>query len=319
VDTHDEARLLCPTVKRIQESLPAEKNVIQSCMSLFGLIPEFPKDPEAHQSALRQVQQSLGHHLLKYSDRSDIFEAMRKNTSLTPPLFENIPDQIKRRYTEKNGEIGLFAFINPDNSKPLQDGVNLLNFTESLTEFELGTTDKVVSASGESFVLADLLRNIHSEGPRVSALAFAGVILIAVFLSGGLRAGLLMSFCLGLATWWMWGIQGFWDIKYNFFNFIALPLTFGIGVDYPINVYIRCRQEKFKNFGKIFASTGLAVALCSTTTIIGYYTLLGASSQALASFGKISIIGEVTCLIAALLVVPVALRLAGYFSESRKL
>jgi hypothetical protein len=38
----------------------------------------------------------------------------------------------------------------------------------------------------------------------------------------------------------------------------------------------------------------------------------------LASFGKIAIIGEFTCLLAALVVVPVALRLAGYFSDSRK-
>jgi predicted RND superfamily exporter protein len=52
------------------------------------------------------------------------------------------------------------------------------------------------------------------------------------------------------------------------------------------------------------------VLLCALTTIIGYYTLIPASSQALASFGKIAIIGEITCLFVAIIGVPVGLTLA---------
>ena len=51
-------------------------------------------------------------------------------------------------------------------------------------------------------------------------------------------------------------------------------------------------------------TTGGAVMLCSITTIIGYLTLIIAKNQALVSFGWIGIIGEVTCLTAAILVVP---------------
>ena len=52
-------------------------------------------------------------------------------------------------------------------------------------------------------------------------------------------------------------------------------------------------------------TTGGAVALCSLTTIIGYFTLIIAKNQALVSFGWIAIIGEITCLTAALLFMPV--------------
>ena len=31
------------------------------------------------------------------------------------------------------------------------------------------------------------------------------------------------------------------DLKLNFLNFIALPITFGIGCEYPFNVYDRSR------------------------------------------------------------------------------
>jgi predicted RND superfamily exporter protein len=50
------------------------------------------------------------------------------------------------------------------------------------------------------------------------------------------------------------------------------------------------------------------VALCSTTTIIGYSTLLLASNRALRSFGLAADIGEVTCLLAALVFLPVLVR-----------
>ena len=46
------------------------------------------------------------------------------------------------------------------------------------------------------------------------------------------------------------------------------------------------------------------MALCSTTTIIGYSSLLLSSNRALQSFGKLADLGEVTCLLAALLALP---------------
>ena len=93
-------------------------------------------------------------------------------------------------------------------------------------------------------------------------------------------------------------------IKINFFNFIAIPTTFGIGVDYGVNIYQRYKLEGSGSLLKVLKTTGGAVMLCSVTTIIGYATLIIAKNQALASFGWIGILGEVTCLISALLFVP---------------
>jgi predicted RND superfamily exporter protein len=46
------------------------------------------------------------------------------------------------------------------------------------------------------------------------------------------------------------------------------------------------------------------VSLCSLTTIIGYSSLLLSKSRALQSFGRLANLGEVTCLLAALVVLP---------------
>jgi predicted RND superfamily exporter protein len=307
VETADEARALCPSVKARKSQLSEDKDVIHSCMSLFELVPKFPEDAAQQHLLFKDIHKNLAHPLLKYADNAEFFKHLHNQMSFTPPKFDDIPQSIVRRYTELNGQTGLFGIVNPENSKPLEDGRNLLAYTESLTNVPFAGSTKTFSATGDSFVLADLLRNIRVEGPKVAAIAFLGVVIIAVFLSGGFWAGMFMTACLAVGTFFMLGIQGFLGLKYNFFNFIALPLTFGIGVDYPINVFIRCKQESYKNYGRIFVTTGMAVLLCALTTIIGYYTLIPASSQALASFGKIAIIGEITCLFVAIIGVPVGL------------
>jgi predicted RND superfamily exporter protein len=52
---------------------------------------------------------------------------------------------------------------------------------------------------------------------------------------------------------------------------------------------------------------GFAVTLCSATTIIGYATLVTADSMAIQSFGLTAVIGELTCLSAALFALPAVL------------
>ena len=55
---------------------------------------------------------------------------------------------------------------------------------------------------------------------------------------------------------------------------------------------------------KAVVSTGAAVALCSWTTIVGYGSLLAARNRALQGFGLMAILGEVSCLSAAIIALP---------------
>jgi len=65
---------------------------------------------------------------------------------------------------------------------------------------------------------------------------------------------------------------------------------------------------------KVLRRTGTAVFLCSLTTIIGYFTLIIADSNALVSLGGLAIIGEFTCLSAAMLGLPA---MVAYLEEKR--
>src|SRR5581483_6307558 len=113
---------------------------------------------------------------------------------------------------------------------------------------------------------------------------------------------------------WLGGVLGFIHLKINFMNFVALPITLGVGADYAANIWARLRSEGLSKLHSVIADTGSAVALCSSTTIIGYSSLLLSHNRALRSFGRLADIGEVTCLLAALVALPAILQ----FARSRK-
>ncbi len=101
----------------------------------------------------------------------------------------------------------------------------------------------------------------------------------------------------------MGGVAALLHIKINFFNFIVFPITFGIAVDYGANIVVRVRERGGDVLGAL-AEVGPAVALCSWTSMIGYATLLIALNRALRSFGWYAVVGEITSIFTALVMLP---------------
>ena len=138
-----------------------------------------------------------------------------------------------------------------------------------------------------------------------------------IFRAGPTGLVVVASLLIGIV--WMVGFTFLGGIKVNYANFAAFPITFGIGVDYAVNIMARFRQERarrahdalpadpFVDVERSVLSTGGAVALCSLTTIIGYSSLLLAKNRALFLFGAVAVMGEVSCLFAALLALPAVL------------
>jgi hypothetical protein len=189
----------------------------------------------------------------------------------------------------------------------------VLRFQEELRS--VGLPEDVPVAS-MILLLADVLHTIARDGPRATLFSFAGVTLLVVVAFGlGKRsvrsfadaASVLASLFVGVL--WFGGLAGALGLKLNMLSFIALPITFGIGVDYATNIFQRRRVDHARSIADVVRTTGGAVALCSLTTIIGYSSLLVARNQALISFGVLADLGEVACLAAALFALPAVLRL----------
>ncbi|HZJ55297.1 MAG TPA: RND transporter, partial [Myxococcaceae bacterium] len=116
-------------------------------------------------------------------------------------------------------------------------------------------------------------------------------------------ARVILSLLVGV--FWTVGILALWKFKLNFLNFIALPVTFGIGVDYAVNIVQR--DVELRDPVEVLRRTGGAVVLCSLTTLLGYLALARSLNYGVRSLGITAVIGEAACLVAAVMVLPAAL------------
>jgi predicted RND superfamily exporter protein len=225
----------------------------------------------------------------------------------------DLPEPLRSALTEVDGGVGTPVLLYPAPDLNEWNGREVMDFARELRGVPLPRADIPMASS--MLVFADVLAAIRDDGPRATLLSLVGVVLLVLVAFGlGRRsvrsladAGWVLA-SLALGVLWFGGLAGALHTRLNMLNFIALPITFGIGVDYATNVFQRRRVDHARSIGSVIHTTGGAVALCSLTTIIGYASLLVARNRALFSFGVLAVLGEVACLAAALFALPAVLR-----------
>jgi hypothetical protein len=245
-------------------------------------------------------------------DRRMALDRVLPRADLAPFAAKDLPEQLRRQLTEKDGRIGTPVLVRPAGRMDVWDGRDMVRFRDELRSIPLPGQVPIASWI---LLMADVLTLIARDGPRATLLAFAGVVLLVVVAFGlGKRsarsaadAGWILA-ALAVGVVWFLGLGAALGLRLNMLNFIALPITFGIGVDYATNLFQRRRLHRADGIVAAVHTTGGAVALCSVTTIIGYSSLLVARNQALVSFGVLADLGEIACLAAALLALPAVLR-----------
>jgi predicted RND superfamily exporter protein len=244
-------------------------------------------------------------------DRKLVDELLPKE-ELRPVTAADLPPGIAVNFKELDGTMGHMVHVYPKLSGEFWDGKEVIRFAERLRE-SIKIAGVSAQIAGQPPLSADMISAVAQDGPKATAFAFLAVValVILVFPRWELARSILGALVLGVL--WMGGVMGATGFKINFLNFIALPITFGIGVDYAVNIFARYRSDGANAISRVIENTGGAVALCSCTTIIGYSSLLLAGSQAFVSFGTLAVLGEITCLTAAI----VALPAAWHFFEER--
>jgi hypothetical protein len=212
---------------------------------------------------------------------------------------------VRDAFTETDGQRGRLVGIDADPSRFSDwNGHDLIRLERSMRVEALG---RQWVAASTSTVFGGMLETIEHDGPRVSWIALGGVLAL-ILLAFGPRGSLPVLTALAIGMVWLGGLLALIKLKLNFINFVGVPITLGVGTDYAANIWARLRGDP-KALVEVVAETGSAVALCSSTTIIGYSSLLLASNRALKSFGLLADLGELACLAAALVALPAMVRL----------
>ena len=230
--------------------------------------------------------------------------------NLRPVVTADLPDGLLAGLAEVDGSVGRVVLVYPRPSEALWHGPEVARFVGALhkaVDPVPGRAGRPARIAGGPPLTADILRSMSEDGPLASVLALLGVMATVLLL---FRTGIATPFVIGslvVGVLWMLAITMALGVKINFINLIAFPITFGIGVDYAVNVMGRYLQDGCNDVTAAIRATGGAVGLCSLTTIIGYSSLLVAQNRGLFLFGLVAVLGEITCLTTAVAMLPSAL------------
>ena len=307
VESPDKADAVAEAL-RAQDARLGDRHVLQSVRTLSSVLPQ----DQAHKLAiLRRVSERIDRYkaLISEEEWADLQEVLPPR-DLKTLTVRDLPRRIREAFTEVDGQTGRLIGIDADPARFVEsDGRELIRLSRSL-QVTVGDTHYV--AASPSTLFAAMLEVIMRDGPKITLRCLALVVLLAVG-TFGLGGSWPVLLSLGVGLLWLLGAVAYFNLKVNFLNFVALPITMGIGVEYATNLWARCQAAMGQPGGLslpvILRETGAAVSLCSLTTIIGYGSLLLSQNRALQSFGKVACLGEVTCLFAALVVIPAIAKL----------
>lgn len=303
----EETLAIANRLKEIQRKEGAATN-ISRIQTLHDFVPA---QQEEKIQVLKQIKRLLPPKILwRLGDE----ERKEVEGFLNPKVFStfavpDLPPLILNKFREKDGSIGRIVIMDRvmvEGGKT--DDVRALGHFVRTARKTADSVAPGTPVAGQLPVSHDLIQSISDDGPRATLFAFMAVVCLVVVLFRQAKVISQILFSLIVGVLWMVGLAIEAHLKINFLNFIALPITFGIGVDYAVNIFQRYREEGPGHMTSVIRNTGGAVMLASFTTIVGYGSLLIAGNQAFVSFGWLAVVGEITCLAAALIALPAFLR-----------
>jgi predicted RND superfamily exporter protein len=313
-DSPDQARALAARVQEAAARPPLDRMIAE----VRGIDDVLPRDQEARLAELAAIRKLLSPVTRAALDPAQLAEVDRFLAAVPPRLLteRDLPATLKTGLEERDGRLGatVLVFPRPGQTWRADQIAALVGELRRLAAQGPGRPARVAGALPISAAIVD---SVEHDGRVAAATALASAVLLVVVMFRGRRLALYVVGSLVTGVLWMLAISRLAGVKINFANVIAFPITFGIGVDYAVNLMSRYLQEGERNVVGAITSTGSAVALCSATTIIGYSSLLLAKNQGLFLFGLLAVIGEVTCLMAGIVLLPAVLLLRSRRADGR--
>jgi len=302
VDRLDQVTPLVAELDRRRAAAPADNKPFQKVVSIFDLLPDHQQEKISLLTDIKdRVLRARQRHFIEDPDWARLEPHIPK--TLAPIGIDDLPEELARPFAQKDGSRGKIVYIVPSDGKSVYDARYLMHWADSFREVKL-PNGEVIHGSGDPVIFSDMLIAIGEEAPKAIALSFVGTLVVVFVSLRGRRSGLIALGSLLIGLTWLVALLYLKDIKLNFLNFVALPISIGVGADYALNMTGRREHEPQTEVRKIVIETGGAVILCSLTTVLGYLALMLSINRAVRSFGLVAAVGELTTLVTAVLGLP---------------
>lgn len=219
------------------------------------------------------------------------------------PLIDpsSVPAALRGTFAERDGRTDRSVLVFPSLAVDYDDARHVVAFARRVATTPL--PDGAV-VGGAFLVMAEIIRVLERDAARVIGMVclLITLALAPIFGRRPLRivGSVLLVTLVATASQLAMLALG---VRLNMLNFAAVPITMGVGADYLVNL-LGATDALDVDAREASARLGGAILLCSLTTIVGYLTLLLASSGALRSFGQAAVLGEVVAVLTVLGVYP---------------
>jgi hypothetical protein len=239
--------------------------------------------------------------LLQYQVYRDFLgNFQRLQANLTPEAIglADLPAELRQKFVSADGHFLLR--LNPAVDIWEREGAR--RFVEELRTVDSGVTGTPVIAY-ESILL------MERSYKQATVYAIALVAVVTLLLLRRIRETVLALVPLGLGFLWTVGLMPVLGMTFTMGNIFGLPLILGTAAEFGLNVVLRFMEDREHGGPLVSRSTVMAVLVNGVTTIVGFGSLMIADHRGIFGLGLLLTVGMVTSLVAALVVLPVLLRL----------
>jgi len=278
----------------------AKQRLAKLTAAIDRLLRKIQSDPDAVENALTALQQQL------YRDFVRSFQRLQANLAPKRAGLEQVPVELKNRYYHPSGVF--LIQIHPS--------VNIWD-REGAQKFvtELRTVDAEVT--GTPIITYEAIRLMERAYWQGTLYAVVLVTVLTALALRRVRETLLALAPLALGLVWTAGLMYFFDLKFTLGNVFGLPLILGAASEYGLNIVLRFVEGRESGGPLIARSTVMAVLINGLTNIVGFGSLMLAAHRGIFGLGLLLTLGTACSLLAALVVLPVLLRMVQRMRAAR--
>jgi len=235
-----------------------------------------------------------------YRDFVTSFQRLQANLNPRAVGLADVPPEIRRKFISDRGSFLL----------QIHPGVDIWD-RDGATRFvnDLRTVDADVT--GTPVITYEAIRLMERAYKQGTVYAIVLVSVLTFLMLRRLRETVLALAPLALGMTWTAGLMWLFDVKLNLGNIFGIPLILGAAAEFGLNIVMRFMEGRDHAGPLVARSTVMAVFVNGLTTIVGFGSLMLAAHRGIYGLGLMLTLGMFASLVAALIVLPVLLRLFG--------
>jgi predicted RND superfamily exporter protein len=292
-------------VQRKNEKTP-EGSTIKGALALADFVPEAQKEKMAKIREIGALFTPLVLRAMGEEDRRS-YESLKPMLDPGPITEASIPDQIRNKFQDRDGQVGRTVFVFPNFEMTRAD--RFMRFVEEIREVTCEDCSGPFYASGESTVFYEIVKMLFREGKYVVGFTLLMILgaLWLNFRSAGATFLVFTPLAVGfLATLGWMGLTG---LSFNIINLAAIPIILGTADDYGVHFYQRFADHPGESLHEAYRITFRPILGSAVTTLIGFGSLGVADMGGIRSFGMTCVLGITLCTITTLVWFPALLAL----------